>query len=104
MKNCIYCRCEISEGSVVDICKKCMYQVWGPKMAEAIVSSMEKEKEKGNMELGRVSDTNNIVKEMDKKGSVVGFIDDNLSRGNFNNSSGTSEFIQLEEEREFISG
>jgi hypothetical protein len=53
-KKCIYCKAEIDANSVVDMCKKCMHGVWGPKMTEAIVSGMEKEKAKGNMELGRV--------------------------------------------------
>ena len=103
MKKCIYCRCEISEGSVVDICQRCMYQVWGQKMADTIVSSMEKEKEKGNMELGRVSDTTVLRREIEKKGSVAGFLGSDFSRGNFNGSGTDSDFVEIEEDRDFIS-
>lgn len=56
-KRCIYCSATINSDCVVDMCGGCMHRVWGPKMAAAIVESMEKEKEKGNMELGRVSET-----------------------------------------------
>jgi len=70
VKRCIYCKTEIDSNSVVDMCKPCMHRVWGPRMTEAIVSGMQKEKEKGNMELGRVgcdSTSEASIKEMQKK-------------------------------------
>lgn len=56
VKNCIYCSAEIDSTSVVDMCQKCMHSVWGEKMTQAILDNMQREKDAGNLELGRVSE------------------------------------------------
>ena len=58
VKRCIYCNYELEEGCVIDICETCMYKVWGEKMAGAIVDNMKREKANGNLELGKVGDSN----------------------------------------------
>lgn len=53
---CVYCCSEVPLERTMQICDRCGIKVWGEKMFKAILSSTECEKEKGNMELGRVSD------------------------------------------------
>lgn len=73
VKSCIYCSKGIASDSVVDICQPCMYQVWGEKMAKAIVDGMEKEKGTGNLELGRVSEGNDLSPQIKEEMELVEF-------------------------------
>lgn len=54
-KKCIYCKNEIPDESVIDFCKRCGIGVWGEKMFNAIVESMEKSRAAGDLFQGSVS-------------------------------------------------
>lgn len=54
-KNCIYCSVEIDSNSVVDMCYKCMYQVWGDKMTKTIIQNMERERNFENIETNKIN-------------------------------------------------
>ncbi len=59
-KKCIYCKVDIDENSVIDFCKKCGVGVWGEKMFQAIVDSMEKARTDGDLFQGSVSDSSRV--------------------------------------------
>jgi hypothetical protein len=63
---CLYCQTDVSNESPVGVCKRCGVKVWGDKMFNAILDGMNKEKEKGNMELGRVGESPGSIQEMHK--------------------------------------
>lgn len=54
-KNCIYCKAQIPQESVIDFCNRCGIGVWGEKMFKAIVDSMEKARDTGDLNQGSVT-------------------------------------------------
>lgn len=55
VKKCIYCKTELADDSVVDVCRRCGIGVWGEKMFNAIIENMEGAKTKGDLYQGSVS-------------------------------------------------
>lgn len=55
VKHCIYCKSEIEQNSVVDVCARCGLAVWGEKMFKAIIDNMKNAREKGSLEQGSIS-------------------------------------------------
>lgn len=49
VKKCLYCGVELENESVIDFCKKCGVNAFGPKMFDAIVQQMENAKSKGTL-------------------------------------------------------
>jgi len=57
VKRCVYCSVELSSECVVDVCEKCGYGVWGPKMFNVIKQNMECARDKGDLHQGSVGDS-----------------------------------------------
>ncbi len=55
VKKCIYCKTQIEDNSVIDVCKRCGIGVWGEKMFAAIVGNMESAREAGDLNQGSVT-------------------------------------------------
>ena len=56
-KRCIYCKIDIDDNSVVDVCVRWGHGVWGEKMFSAIIQNMENAREVGDLHQGSVSIT-----------------------------------------------
>lgn len=52
MKKCIYCKCALSDNSLIDFCERCGKGVWGEKMFRTIVQNMSEAKDRGDLEQG----------------------------------------------------
>ncbi|MEK6820730.1 MAG: hypothetical protein AABX71_03395 [Nanoarchaeota archaeon] len=55
MKKCVYCKAEIEDESVVDVCGNCGVGVWGERMFKAIIENMENAREKGDLNQGLIN-------------------------------------------------
>ena len=55
-KRCIYCKTDIDENAVVDVCERCGVGVWGQKMFQAIKDNMENARANGDLNQGSVTD------------------------------------------------
>lgn len=58
-KSCIYCKSEIPDESVIDFCSRCGVGVWGEKMFNTIVQSMESARSSGNLNQGSITENIN---------------------------------------------
>ena len=56
VKRCVYCKSDLDESSVVDVCQRCGVGVWGEKMFKAIIDNMEKARANGDLDQGSVTD------------------------------------------------
>ncbi len=56
-KHCMYCKNQIDEKSVIDVCQRCGIKVWGERMFNAIVQNMENARNDGNLFQGSVTDS-----------------------------------------------
>ena len=58
-KRCIYCKVDLSDDAVVDVCRRCGIGVWGEKMFNAIIENMESARKAGDLYQGSVSTHSN---------------------------------------------
>jgi len=54
LAKCTYCKRQISDGSVIEVCDDCGLRVWGPKMFKAIKNNMSEARSRGDLEQGSV--------------------------------------------------
>jgi hypothetical protein len=63
VNKCIYCKCQLNDDSVFDVCQPCGHGVWGERMFNAILQNMGKAKESGDLYQGSISSQSRIVEE-----------------------------------------
>lgn len=56
-KRCGFCKKDIEESCVFEVCEFCGHKVWGEKMFKAIVENMERARDIGDLYQGSVSDS-----------------------------------------------
>lgn len=74
MTKCVYCKTQLADGSVIDVCDRCGRGVWGEKMFNAIKQSMQGAKDSGDLFQGSVTvdpATKNVKSSAKKTSSFV---------------------------------
>ncbi|MEK6914030.1 MAG: hypothetical protein AABW83_00090 [Nanoarchaeota archaeon] len=52
MKKCIYCKCELSDDSVIDFCRRCGIGAFGERLFTTILQNMKEASGRGDLEQG----------------------------------------------------
>ena len=50
MKKCIYCKCSLIEGNIIDLCERCGKQAFGEKLFNTIVQNMQEAEKRGDLD------------------------------------------------------
>jgi|WetSurMetagenome_2_1015567.scaffolds.fasta_scaffold122236_2 hypothetical protein len=79
MSKCVYCKTQIPDESVVDVCRRCGIGVWGEKMFNAIIQNMEGAKDAGDLYQGTVTTEPNKGKK-DIKAKKMSFVADAMDQ------------------------
>ena len=58
-KKCIYCKAQIDENSVLDVCARCGVGVWGEKMFREMTAQLQKCTDDGNFYQGFIGEQKN---------------------------------------------
>ena len=67
VKSCIYCKRQLDDDSVFDVCRQCGHKVWGENMYNAIIQNMSQAREAGDLYQGSVT---NVEGKFDQKPKV----------------------------------
>ncbi|MBU0760081.1 MAG: hypothetical protein KJ600_01515 [Nanoarchaeota archaeon] len=93
-KNCIYCKTNIDENSVVDVCQSCGLGVWGKKMFDAIVENMQNARRAGDLYQGSVTETPSPIK---KSSGLSAIAEEALAQQEVQSQSFEEQLETLEE-------
>lgn len=66
-KSCVYCKTQLSESSLLDVCKDCGHKVWGEKMFNAILDNMRNANDAGDLYQGSVTESIELEEETKQK-------------------------------------
>jgi len=96
MSKCIYCKTQLYDGSVIDVCRSCGLQVWGEQMFNAIVQNMEDARDSGDLYQGSI--TQNFNERPESKKSHLSLVQEAITQLDEQSISQKNSQEVLEEE------